>query len=163
MQVILYKNKSAPNVVNKSLTNTHNTTATFTRDNYYDVLNPTIVIKQGDTVSNIVKYNYLYIPDNKRYYYIDGISSEGGLFVLQCRVDVLMSHKDDILNSKQYILRQQSVNNSPYLIDNMLPITSQHNYVSKEFGDPVIIKSCNRIILATTGLGGTPVPSSNNT
>lgn len=161
MVVYLYKNKSAPNVVNKSITNRHETSATFNRHENYDILNPILVLKESG-VSFIVKYNYVYIPDNKRYYYIDSVTSEGGLFILHCRCDVLMSHKTDILNSKQYIIRQQSNNNSPYLEDSMLPITSQHNYISKQFGDPVIIKSCNRVILATTGLGGTPVPSANN-
>ena len=65
-----------------------------------------------------------------------------------------MSFKKDILASTQYVLRQQTKNDSPYLPDDMLPIKSTHNYWFKTFGQDVIKKDCARVILATTGKGG---------
>ena len=157
MQVVLYKNSSPPNVVSKKLSGSHNIDATFFRENYLDVMNPTITAKLSSSVADLVKYNYVYISDLKRYYFIDSISAEAGLAIIKCRVDVLMSFKDDIYASKQYVNRQQSTNTSPYLLDDLMPIQSKHNYLVKPFGNNVDDRSCGRVILATTGKGGTIV------
>lgn len=156
MDVHLYHNKSAPNVLKKDITGKHTVTATFAEEDYLSVTNPKLLLDLGG-VSNMVKYNYCYIPSLKRYYYIEDIVTEGGLMVITCRVDVLMSFKEDLWDSRQYVIRSEKKNNSPYLEDAMLPIRSDHNYVYQSFGEHVIDKSCNRVILATTGLGGTPV------
>lgn len=158
MNVYLFKNQSPPNQVDKALTSKKEIeNVRFIEKDTLDILNPTVLIKISDEVSDIAKYNYMSIPKFNRYYYIDSVSAEGGLWRINGRVDVLMSHKKDILASKQYIIRQQSKNNSPYLDDNMMPISSQHNYVGKEFGRNVADITCGRIILATTGKGGTPI------
>jgi hypothetical protein len=97
----------------------------------------------------------MYIPKFSRYYFIDSISGEGSMIRIDGRCDVLNSHKKDILASKQYILRQENKNNSPYLDDNMLPISSKHNYKGDVFGRKIADVTCGRVILATTGNGGT--------
>lgn len=158
MHVSLYKNQSPPNKVNKKITGEKEFTGViFTERDTLDILNPTIVVKMSNEASDVSKYNYMFINKFNRYYYIDSISAEGGLWRIVGRVDPLMSHKKDILESKQYVIRQETNNNSPYLDDNMLPISSQHNYVGKEFGRNVADITCGRIILATTGKGGTPI------
>jgi hypothetical protein len=109
-------------------------------------------------VEDISKFNYLKIHKFNRYYYIDNISTIGGLIEIECRCDVLMSHAKDILASKQYILRQETKYKNPFLFDNLLPITSEHNYEAKPFGDPVFKKDCGYVLLATTGIGGDIIP-----
>ena len=160
MQVILYKNSAPPNKVNKSanLSNSkdfHN--CIFTQKNALDILHPSVLLDMNIDIGDVRKYNYMYIPKFSRYYFIDSISAEGGLIRIDGRCDVLMSHKTDILKSKQYILRQEKKNNSPYLDYNMLPIRSDHNYIAKPFGHYVDDRTCGRVILATTGKGGTIV------
>ena len=167
MDVILYKNISPPNTVNKKNQNNkfiQNESqgnkienVRFFENGALDILNPTLLINFSTEVSDIVQYNYVKIPKFDRYYYIDKISTEGGLFRIECKVDVLMSHKADILASEQYVTRQQNKNNSPYLMDDLLPIRSDHNYFAKPFGRNVDDRTCGRIILATTGKGGTIV------
>ena len=160
MYVILYKNSAPPNKVDKksSLKNRKEfTNIQFIERNAFDILNPSVLVKNTNDISDIKNYNYMEIPALNRYYFIDSISSEGGLIRINGRCDVLMSHKTDILNSTQYILRQETYNNSPYLEDGMLPISSKHNYKGKVFGRKVSDISCGRIILATTGNGGTPI------
>jgi hypothetical protein len=158
MNIELYKNSAPPNKVNKS-SNLSNKTVIeavrFIEKNSLDILNPSVLIQLTDEVRDASKYNYLYIPKFSRYYFIDSISTEGGLIRIDGRCDVLMSHKSDILKSKQYILRQEKNNNSPYLDDNMLPISSKHNYKGEVFGRKVADVTCGRVILATTGNGGT--------
>ena len=158
MQVILYKNSAPPNKVNKSNNLSNNTdfhNCIFTQKNALDILHPSILLDMNIDIGDVRKYNYMYIPKFSRYYFIDSISAEGGLIRIDGRCDVLMSHKTDILKSKQYILRQEKNNNSPYLDDNMLPISSKHNYKGDVFGRKVADVTCGRVILATTGNGGT--------
>lgn len=160
MNIELYKNSAPPNKVNKS-SNLSNKTVIdavrFIEKNSLDILNPSVLIQLTDDVRDASKYNYLYIPKFSRYYFIDSISTEGGLIRIDGRCDVLMSHKSDILKSRQYILRQEKNNNSPYLDDNMLPISSKHNYKGEVFGRKVADVTCGRVILATTGNGGTVI------
>lgn len=158
MNITLYKNSSPPNKVSKSLSNANEIEAVrFLEKGALDILNPTVLIQLTDDIKDIAKYNYMYIPKFSRYYYIDDINTEGGLIRIVGRCDVLMSHKKDILKSKQYVLRQEKNNNSPYLDDNMLPISSKHNYKGDVFGRKVADVTCGRVILATTGNGGTVI------
>jgi hypothetical protein len=165
MNVKLYKNSAPPNKVDKSSNLSREMTienVRFTSDGSIDILNPEVIISlsSGGNPSDIdsyVIYNYLYIPKFNRYYFIDNITTESGLVIYHCRVDSLMSHKSDILNSTQYVLRQQSKNNSPYLVDNLMPIRADHGYICKPFGNYVDDRSCGRVIMATTGKGGTPI------
>lgn len=160
MNIELYKNSAPPNKVNKSGNLSNKTVieaVRFIEKNSLHILNPSVLIQLTDEVRDASKYNYLYIPKFSRYYFIDSISTEGGLIRIDGRCDVLMSHKSDILKSKQYILRQEKNNNSPYLDDNMLPISSKHNYKGEVFGRKVADVTCGRVILATTGNGGTVI------
>lgn len=126
----------------------------FKDDDSLNVLNPTLVLNLTTEISDSFKYNYVYIPKTTRFYYITNVSTEGGLTIIETKVDVLYSFMNDILNSKQYILRQENKYKNPYLMDNLLPITSQHNYVMLPFGDNVDDRSCGRVILETAGKGG---------
>lgn len=160
MNIILYKNTAPPNVVNKfsKLKNAREVEAVrFLEKGSLDILNPSILLNLGSEVSDAGTFNYCYIPKFKRYYFVIGVSTEGGLIRIDCKVDVLYSHMKDILNSNQYIIRQETKNNSPYLEDNMLPIRSDHGYVMKPFGNYVDDRTCGRIIMATTGKGGTVI------
>jgi hypothetical protein len=160
MNVIFYRNTAPPNKVNKTNNLYDDLTVEnvrFKENGALDVLNPTIILGTITDIGDIVKYNYVKIPKLDRYYFISKISTEGGLIRIDCKCDVLFSHKKDILSSKQYILRQETKNNSPYLVDDMLPIRSDHYYLCKPFGRDVDDRTCGRIILATTGKGGTPI------
>lgn len=166
MHINLYKNSAPPNKVDKTSNlskKSENIIVRFTRPDSFDILNPTVIISLSDisgvenSLSDIKKYNYMYVSEVSRYYFIDTITTENGLVKITGRCDVLMSHKKDILASKQYILRQEKNNNSPYLDDNMLPISSKHNYKGDVFGRKVADVTCGRVILATTGNGGTVI------
>lgn len=158
MNIKLYNNVSPPNQVKKTLKNEHDIEGIIFKE--YDALsliNPTLKIKSTVMdASSIAKYNYFRIPKFSRYYYIESAYSEGGLIVIRGRVDVLMSFKSDILNSEQYIIRSESVQNK-YLVDPYLPIESHKKYYVKNFGDPVYNEHCQNVILETIGKGGTPV------
>ena len=59
-------------------------------------------------VENLFEYNYLYIPDLHRYYFIENISaSTNNVYSISCSVDVLMSFRDEILSLDAYIDRNE--------------------------------------------------------
>lgn len=159
MNVILYKNSSPNNKVEKNLSEARTIeNVRFLDDNNLSVASPVMLLNLTNDIETIMSYNYVYIPKLKRYYYIRNISTQGGLINIECGVDGLMSFKDDIYRrsqQKQYIIRQETKYKEPYLQDNLLPIRSDHGYLYKTFGKNVDDKGCSHIILETTGKGGT--------
>lgn len=113
------------------------------------IQNPTILL-QLDSFTDVINFNYIYIPELRRYYYVvDSTIREDGYVQLQCRVDVLKSFKNDILGSTQYIDRQQ--NKCTYqLPDGMYNIKSNRNLTIKNFGNVIIEPNAN-FLLQTSG------------
>ena len=111
--------------------------------------NPTISL-QLDSFTDVINFNYIYIPELRRYYYVvDSTIREDGFVQLQCKVDVLKSFKNDILGSTQYIDRQQ--NKCTYqLPDGMYNIKSNRNLTIKNFGNVIIEPNAN-FLLQTSG------------
>ena len=110
---------------------------------------PTISL-QLDSFTDVINFNYIYIPELRRYYYVvDSTIREDGFVQLQCKVDVLKSFKNDILASTQYIDRQQ--NKCTYqLPDGMYNIKSNRNLTIKNFGNVIIEPNAN-FLLQTSG------------
>lgn len=94
MNIILYTTRDDKNVLKKTLTNALTKSGTLKEN--CDILNPSILFN-----FNPVAYNYAYIADFGRYYYVDKPINEGAaLWRVDLSVDVLMSWKDQILSSK---------------------------------------------------------------
>jgi len=91
MQITMYKNFSDNNVISKTLGQP--ITLTGNLRNESNVINPNIRIE----VDNPALYNYAYIPEFGRYYYITDMRSiRTNLWELSMHVDVLMSFADAI-------------------------------------------------------------------
>ena len=73
-------------------------------------------------LSTVPGYNYAYISDLQRYYYVTGTAYNRGLWELSLMVDVLASFKEDIGATSLYIERA-SANKNGSLIDKMYPLT----------------------------------------
>lgn len=168
MNVKFYYNEYPPNRVDKGM-DKNNPILTvenvrFKDENSLNISNPVIVFAPTDSQENSdlygwrdivegAKFNYFYIPKFERFYFIDNMQTKNGLIEIIGKCDVLMSFKVDILNSTQYVTRQQN-KRSAYLSDSQLPIRSDHNYIVKPFGRNVDDKTCSQVILITTGKGG---------
>lgn len=102
IQLITYRGRR--NVLEKSWDNADVITISGSLRNDCDVLNPVIEV----SVENPFIYNYAYIPDFKRYYFIDRfVISRQGLYRLYMSVDVLKSFEPLISNTEGYIRRSQ--------------------------------------------------------
>lgn len=110
MNITLYVNKSEKNKIGKNLTNDFSLSGTL-RD-VTNIINPVILIE----LNEINNYNYCYIPDFNRYYFITDITViRTGLFAISLMVDVLESFKTDIKNLSVILLNTQNVGANNYL------------------------------------------------
>ena len=109
MNITLFKTKSANNVINKKLTSEKNLGNNCILADNTSVTSPTVIVGGIPSLDTISDYNYAYIPQCHRYYYInDIIALSGGRVKLILSVDVLKSYASDILNSTQLVTRQKN-------------------------------------------------------
>lgn len=93
MDIILYQTTSERERISKDLSSSLPLSGYLRGE--CSVTNPSFNIE----VTNPSDYNYCYIPDFGRYYYITNIVSvRTNIWRIDCDVDVLMSFKDAILN-----------------------------------------------------------------
>ena len=104
MQIKLYKNLSEVNTIGKTLT--EESVRTGTLKDGGSVLSPSVVL----TGENLSGYNYAYIPQFSRYYFIKEITSvKSGLWEISMRVDVLETYKDSIKANTAILKRQEKI------------------------------------------------------
>ena len=127
LTIKLYKTSSPYNQITKTLTNELSLTGTY-KDNI-SILEPEVLIS---TSTNINQYNYMYIADNERYYFIDIDIVRDGLYRIKGSVDVLYSHKTEILNNKAVVKRQANQYNL-YLNDDIFKVYNKTNVITKNF------------------------------
>ena len=109
--ISLFKTASENNRVVKDLTDEKQLSGELR--NQTSVLNPSIRIESAD---NIAGYNYCYIPEFGRYYYIVDITSvRTRVWEVSMRCDVLMSYKDEIKGLNVILNNTQETGLSNYL------------------------------------------------
>lgn len=144
MTIKLYHNDSDKRTVNKTLTNEGSLTGATIIDET-TILNPRLKVRDNGII--MVQYNYCYIADFKRYYYITNITVSNGYIIIDCKVDVLMSYANEIKACTGVIARQENVW-SGYL-DDSENFTNQYNNVSlKAFNNP-FSKALSYILLVS--------------
>lgn len=148
MDIYLYKTKSAPNVVDKILTEVSQYTGVRLLDDT-SVLTPTIEVRESTIIDNLWSINYFYIPKFKRYYFVTDLTATAGMFQISGRVDVLKSFTSEIKASSQIITRQEN-RQDKYLHDAMIPISDKQEVIETEFGD-TFDDTNSLFILVTTG------------
>lgn len=142
MNITLYKNNAEKNRMYKD---------SFLGENYEftnctlkaptSFTNPIIILYEKNYITQN-QYNYAYIPEFKRYYFVtDIICMSKNMWEIHMHVDVLMSWKEQIVTNKALILRS-SDKGSPYLRDRVNCITQgftieKSNNLSPFFSDVV--------------------------
>ena len=84
------------------------------KDDTCSIMTPVITFSLSKTVAPT--YNYCFIPDFNRYYFIMDWVYNKGLWVCYLAVDVLGSFKSSIRNSTQYVCRS-ATDADPYITD----------------------------------------------
>lgn len=119
MIVKLYKNVSPNNKIGKTI----NSEVTYTgslRDSS-KIIKPDIMIEASD----LTDYNYAYIPEFDRYYFIKEIESyRTGLWIVKMEVDVLETYKNQIKALNCIIESTEGYKANNYLSDSESWITT---------------------------------------
>lgn len=145
MTIKLYVNNSDPKSVDKQLLSELDVSGTA-RDPL-DMVNPILDI-EGDIAQSIGQYNYIYIQDYARFYFITSITGDNyNLSTLHCHVDILTSAAAWLRARTATITRNQYLYNA-YLNDPEFPTYAFTNIVTKAFPSSVTGDS---IILMTVG------------
>lgn len=133
MQIDLFVCKSERNRVNKS----EHMSNRFTLSGYIrkptSAMNVSIEIEKTNPL--LYDYNYMYINEFKRYYFIDEIiNTSNKRWIVNASVDVLMSFKNDILSTSAIIDKSETEKASNlYLDDGSFVMDSRKYNEIKEF------------------------------
>lgn len=100
-----YYNKSDKRYANKTLEVVYDDVE-LTYIDKTDITNP--VIKLGKAMEPLA-YNYVYIPEFKRYYYMSQPTYEAGFYKIQLHCDVLMSFYDYYKNRNAIVKRNENL------------------------------------------------------
>lgn len=112
MDLRLYYTSDENNKINKSLRNGMILTGTMRNDS--SIISPVIMVEG----SSFNSYNYAYIPQFDRYYFIKEITNyRNNLWILTLEVDVLMSFKSSILNMHCIFIETETTGADRYLSD----------------------------------------------
>ena len=136
-----YNTESSLNTINKIINFVTDIDVKFKDE--VNIYNPTIVLKYDD----LIDFNYIYIDKFKRYYFIEDIEVfPNKIYHLTLKCDVLMSFKDDILNSYGNITSQTNYNDY-YNFDYSSEVRKETNIYNSD----VILDDVKTTILCTIG------------
>lgn len=132
MEIVLYRTASDHRKLTKELTLVADKVSCNLKGNV-SIERPSLIFTIPSSVS---EFNYIYIasaPFFGRYYYVDDITlNANNLATVSCSIDVLMSHKAEILKEKAILDRQESKVNA-YFSDSEIPLENRLITTFKEF------------------------------
>lgn len=143
MNILLYKTTNANNDLNKTISDKVELVGAL-RD-ASSIIAPSILIQ-----SNPIGYNYAYIPEFGRYYYIKNITAfRKGAYIVDLKCDVLMSFKDEILEMSGIVSRLTT--GSPYVQRDVLcKVTETHKRI--DFPATPFTRNGTYILIAKGGV-----------
>lgn len=137
-----YSYNGHPNTVNKQL-------GEFTAiegdlRQTFDVLRPTVTLRKQPRPT----FNYCYIPDLGRYYFVDRVSFEGNnAYELTLRVDVLKTYESEILTATGRV--SESDNPDPYISNRETVYKRAPNFEKVPFANKGLLNETGSIIMVT--------------
>lgn len=145
MVVKFYRNKSDERVLSKTLDSEY-TLSNVKLLEVTDILHPKLKVKSAAGV--LTTYNYMYIPDYGRYYFIEELTADNGYSYVTARVDVLMSHAATLKNCRCVAARQENKYNT-YLNDEKFAGVQYQTQQILRFESP--FKKTSEFVLVTQG------------
>ena len=144
MPVIFYKYNDIKNKINKTLENGL-TVNDVVIQNDFDITAFELLIKNSNFSS---EYNYCYIQDLGRYYFIESVEKMNGtIYRIRVSVDVLKSFSTQIENIQAVITKSENPD------DNFVDCEKSENYTSEVINLTDNFNHSGNLILVTS-LGG---------
>lgn len=143
--IVLYKNQSELNKLDKTLTDA--LTITGTLKTQTDLVDIKLMIENA----SVFDYNYLYISEFSRYYYITDIQSvRNGLWEVTAHVDVLTTYASGIRALTGIIGRQENLFNV-FLSDSEVKVEADRQVTTVNFPTDVFNLQTESFILTVAG------------
>lgn len=144
MEIILYNNKSPKNKIGKTLTNPNTITGSLRGEtsisNFQMLLN----------IVDLNPYNYMYIADFEKYYFITNIISVRiGLWLVTASIDVLESYKSEILSLDVILSTTESTGSKQYKMGSCWDVLVKDKTDIISFSDGLL--TTGEFILITAG------------
>lgn len=150
MNIILYGVYDPENKVSKTL-GTGKTLTGHLRESC-SVISPEVNVAYFSGHKN---YNYAYIEEFGRYYYIRDMVFDSNFIQLKLEVDVLMSFSSEIRTSTGTATRAQYAHYQPEIIDEMVAKTPRVVMEAREFGTAIpTVSGGNYILMTSLGASG---------
>lgn len=124
--------------INKTLRNSHQTTCDII--NSTTIINPVIIVD-----SSYINYNYVYINDLHRYYFVDNVTITNNMIIMQLRIDVMFTYKDDIKQIPLHIIRCEDYHLTDRFDDKII-MTAKTIQESKKISDNIITNNVNFLL-----------------
>ncbi len=128
MEIVLYKYRGIPQVINKTLSGGTRVSGVFRQP--FDFKSPTLKLSTGYDAFRNNGINYVLI-DGKYYYVLDWSIEESGAISLELHIDVLMTYKDDIMDMDVILSRSETGDDD--LVDGLIPLSSNKAYERREY------------------------------
>ena len=144
MNLSLFVNNSEKNKLDKSLSSELKFNGKLREES--SVVNPSIMIQ----TTNPSSYNYAYIPEFNRYYFItDMVSIRTGIWEISMHVDVLMSFKDSIKSTSIILSDTETTGQTNYMSGEQWATEVKNTTTIKMF--PHSLPTTGKYILITAG------------
>ena len=122
MNITFYHNNSDSRYSIKDLTELESTTGAFKQP--FNILDPVLQLSKA---INPLEYNYVYIPEVSRYYFVASRPLyEAGYYNVTLHSDVISNFRSQYINLGAIIARQESKYNA-YLKDSKLPVLNKQD------------------------------------
>ena len=118
------------------------------------IIAPVVEISRDNDCTN---YNYAYIPEFNRYYWINNISFNNTMWVLALSCDVLATYKNEIGESNLYILRASNASDGRITDNYYQPIADYTTDIQMQDTSTTFSTDfrSGKFIVSAMGLGGT--------
>lgn len=112
--ITLYNNASPVEKIGKDLTGEHTISDVLLKRDT-SILSPVLLVS---SIQNVSTFNYMYIEEFGRYYYIDDVRSvNNNIWEISAHVDVLETYKEKILSNSAIIENTEAKGINMYLYD----------------------------------------------
>lgn len=127
MNITTYVNASDEHVLDKSITKVHDSISVILKDDT-NLINPVIIVSGSLAPS----YNYVYITEFNRYYYVRDITYSQQRYYIALEVDVLKSFNAGI-KALEVIANRSSSRFNVYQPDNSIPFLQKNVIATQKF------------------------------
>lgn len=149
MQIQLMRYVGEKKRINKSafITNVFAINGTLIEE--CDTLNPVILIEKNNNPLNN-DYNYMYVPEFKRYYFISFENTCKNMWRIHGKVDVLYSHMSDILRNQCIIDKTENIEKANLYMNDGSFVMDSRKY-NQVYHFPTGLSSSGHNILIVAG------------